>query len=238
MREASTQRLAGIAAGARRHARRRLNRAGATLGGQRAVARYLERAENPRLHLGCGGNLLAGWLNLDRDPPPRAAYADLTHPLPLPAAAFARVFSEHLIEHLDWGQGRGLLRECHRVLRPGGRIRLGTPDLERIVRLFAADGDEAAERYLDDYARAFLAPGQSGPAFVANQAFRGWGHRFLYDERTLAESLRAAGFGDIRRFPWGATDHDDFRGVEAAHDAFTRRSRAYETLCLEATRPR
>ena len=156
--------------------------------------------------------------------------------LPLPSESFERVFSEHLIEHVDWIDGAGMLRECHRVLRPRGRIRIGTPDLLRVVGLFDAEHDDAARRYMDEYAKAFLPPGASGPAFVANQAFRGWGHRFLYDEDTLAAALQAAGFAEVRRFGWGETDDPAFRGVEAAGDEFTASTRAYETLCLEATR--
>ena len=225
----------GVTRAGRRRVRRGLNRAARRLGA-RSGSRYLRTTPNPRLHVGCGGNLLAGWLNVDRDPVPGAAYLDVRRSFPLPSGSFERVFSEHVIEHLDWSDGLGMLRECHRALRPGGQIRVGTPDIARIVALFASDNDDAARRYMRAYAEAFLPAGTSGPAFVANQAFRGWGHRFLYDEQTLADGLRAAGFDDVRRLPWGESDDEAFRGVEAADDEFTRDARAYETLCLEAVR--
>lgn len=220
----------------RRRARRRRDRLALAAGWDRRLETYLAGADRPRLHVGCGGHILRGWLNVDRDPGPGAVYLDVTSSFPLPSASFECVFSEHLIEHIDWEQGLSMLEECHRVLRPGGRIRVGTPDLRRVFELFQTDQDERSRRYMEQYAEAFLPPGRRGPAFVANQAFRGWGHKFLHDEDSLETALRSAGFVDVRRLAWGETDDERFRGVEAAGDDFTRDCRSYETLCLEAGR--
>ena len=226
-----------MAAGVRRHARRRRHQLALAAGWDRRHEAYLAVADRPRLHVGCGGHILPGWLNVDRDPERGAVYLDVTGSFPLPSASFERVFSEHLIEHIDWDEGVRMLEECHRVLRRGGRIRVGTPDLHRIFELLRRDRHERARKYMEQYAEAFLPPGRRAPAFVANQAFRGWGHRFLHDEESLEAALRSAGFVDVRRLAWGETDDPDFRGVEAAGDDFTRDCRSYETLCLEAGRP-
>lgn len=42
--------------------------------------------------------------------------------LPWPDASFDRVLSGDVIEHLDPADGEAMLREAHRVLRPGGRL--------------------------------------------------------------------------------------------------------------------
>jgi len=42
--------------------------------------------------------------------------------LPWPDASFDRVLSGDVIEHLDPADAAGMLREAHRVLRPGGRL--------------------------------------------------------------------------------------------------------------------
>lgn len=44
--------------------------------------------------------------------------------LPYPDASFDRVFSSYMLHHLEPDQKRGLLREIHRVLRPGGSLHL------------------------------------------------------------------------------------------------------------------
>lgn len=200
---------------------------------RRQAKRYLRSVSQPKLHLGCGGNVLPGWLNADRDPVEGAVYIDVTSTFPLPSASFERVFSEHTIEHIRFEDAAVLLGECQRVLRPGGRIRVGTPDLERIVGLFGKDRHAAADRYMREYAGAFALAG-AGPAFIANQAFRGWGHQFLYDEETLASALTRAGFAEPQRVQWGQSEDSAFAGVEAADNDLTRHLRAFETLCMEA----
>jgi SAM-dependent methyltransferase len=56
-----------------------------------------------------------------------AACADVSLPLPLKTASVSGLFMGELIEHIyDTEQ---LLRECHRVLEPGGYLVLTTPNL-------------------------------------------------------------------------------------------------------------
>ena len=53
-----------------------------------------------------------------------------------------RVFAEHLIEHLTFAEDRRFCSEVYRTLRPGGVVRLSTPDLQFLVRYYE---DESAE---------------------------------------------------------------------------------------------
>jgi predicted SAM-dependent methyltransferase len=220
------------AAEARRRARRTLLHARGALGIHPDVRRYLEREPAPALNVGCGGALLDGWLNADRDPAPGAIHLDVTRRFRLPDGAFAHVFSEHVIEHVPLAAGRRMLRECARILRPGGRIRISTPDLERLV-----DGT-AGKRYFAWAAESFAAHARGTTrAVVLNNAFRAWGHQFLYDEETLAGALRDAGFSDVRRLPYGISDDPAFAGIEGRGiDRIGIEMRGFETLALEAVR--
>ena len=131
-----------------------------------------------------------------------------------------------------------MLAECARVLRPGGRIRVSTPDLAVVARLVeAGDGNDTAARYVDWCADGFL-PGADGsrPALVVNQLFHGWGHRFLYDDDTLAAALGAAGFGPTSRHPYGQSDDPALDGIDSHADEDNREMVAFETLVLEARR--
>src|SRR5690348_4800131 len=104
---------------------------------------YLGSARPAKLQVGAGDNVLAGWLNTDRDPTPGSAYLDATRRFPLPDASFDYVMSEHTIEHLTLEQADSMLAECHRVLKPGGKVRIATPDLHWVTGLLdAQDGDE------------------------------------------------------------------------------------------------
>ena len=53
---------------------------------------------------------------------------DLTTPLGLPAATVDEILCEHVLEHLPADAWPALLADFHRVLRPGGVLRLAVPD--------------------------------------------------------------------------------------------------------------
>jgi predicted SAM-dependent methyltransferase len=118
---------------------------------------YLRHPGVRKLHLGCGGNILSGWLNTDLEPGSSdVARVDLTERLPFEDACFNYIFSEHVIEHLSYSQGLGMLSECHRVLRSGGRIRISTPDLAFLVDLYAAEKSDVQLRYIDWSTESFI----------------------------------------------------------------------------------
>ena len=61
--------------------------------------------------------------------------ADLNEPLPVSGRAFDAIISTEVIEHLE--NPRAVFREFHRLLRPGGRLLLTTPNQESIRSLAA-----------------------------------------------------------------------------------------------------
>jgi predicted SAM-dependent methyltransferase len=107
------------------------------------------------LNVGCGERFHAAWTNLDMRPvSPEVTRHDVRAALPFENDAFDGVYHSHVLEHLPRAEGERFLRECWRVLRPGGTIRVAVPDLEMLARLYlkhlegAISGDhEAARRY-------------------------------------------------------------------------------------------
>jgi len=200
---------------------------------RRTVARYLAATAEPRLQIGAGPVALPGWLDSDLINGP--VHLDLERPLPLPDASFAYVFGEHVIEHLSEAAGVALLAELHRTLRPGGVLRLTTPDLAKIVALYEDSNPEISR---DDYARyleSVTGKPSARPAQLLNNYLRLWGHRHVYDESDLVARLRAAGFVDVARREPGESPHTPLRGIERhGHAAWVNRA---EAMCLEATRP-
>jgi hypothetical protein len=91
------------------------------------------------LNIGCGDRFHPEWTNLDFESHAGGVMAhDLRTGLPFPDATFDAVYHSHVLEHFDAEKGAALLRECHRVLRKGGIIRIAVPDLERIAQLYLA----------------------------------------------------------------------------------------------------
>ncbi|MCC6350833.1 MAG: methyltransferase domain-containing protein [Candidatus Eisenbacteria bacterium] len=207
---------------------------------QSLIDAYLRSHPVRKLHLGAGPALLEGWLNTDLAPASACvAYLDVTKPFPLADASFDYVFSEHMIEHIRWPEGRFMLSECRRVLRPGGTLRVATPDLEMFVHLYGHQDDPRGMRYVRWVTDRYL-DGQQPcrPSLVINNLFRSWGHQFLYDGDLLAMTLGEAGFARIRRACPGVSEHEALRGIES-HGRLVgdEDMGAFETLVFEASRP-
>ena len=198
---------------------------------RRAVRRHLESPE-PSLHIGAGPKTLDGWLNSDLIS--GDIHLDLERTLPLPDASIAYAFGEHVIGSLSEQATMRLLSELHRVLRPGGVLRLTTPDLEKLIAIYRDENPVVAR---DDYTR-YLDEETGKPHATRCQLFndlvRLWGIRYTYDEEDLSRRLRETGFADIERVEPSESLHPALRGLERHGEPWVNQA---EALCLEATRP-
>lgn len=87
------------------------------------------------LNVGCGAHFHPGWVNVDVVPASREVMVvDVRKGLPFADRIFDAVYCSHVLEHLDRSAARDLLAQMHRVLAPGGTIRVVVPDLEAIAR--------------------------------------------------------------------------------------------------------
>ena len=206
----------------------------------RQIGDYVKRTGDRKLQIGTGSNLLDGWLNSTLYPfAPGTVYLDASQPFPIPTGSFDYIFSEHVIEHLEFEQAEAMLREGFRILKTGGRLRLATPDLAKIIALYAtpeADAQSAYIRWIMDTFRPQI--GEYNPAHAINQSFHGWRHRFIYDKPTFRNALEAAGFVRIERLEPGQSADVNLRGIEqhgqyVGNDAAMR----YETMVFEAVKP-
>jgi SAM-dependent methyltransferase len=200
----------------------------------RAWTAYAASEAVPRLDIGTSERILPGWFSVDVQPfYPGQYFMDATARFPFPDASFAFVRSEHMIEHLPFTSGMHMLRECHRVLKPGGVVRIATPDLRRLARLYDDPPSPAQKAYRDaicNHARHTY--GSDEPGVVINHMYQYEGHDFIYDSGTLGEGLRKAGFVDIIESAPGASAHPVFDGTDAHVDADDWVT--FETLTMEA----
>ena len=221
-----------------------LRRGRAYLRRQESIKRYLDTHKLRKLQIGAGPNALEGWLNADFTPRRSSdIFMDATRPFPLPANSFDFVFSEHMIEHVQFSQGRQMIAECYRVLKPGGRIRIATPSLEKIVGL-RTQMPTAEQR---QYVRWAIASHMAGletdlrdgyrPAHVINNFFWDFGHYFVYDQDTLVATLTSAGFLDAVVCAPGESSTADLRGLESHGALIGEEYNRFETMVVEARKP-
>jgi SAM-dependent methyltransferase len=105
---------------------------------QQIIDEYLETNQINKLQIGAGTNPLPDWLNADYEPAANTmVFLDATKPFPFRDALFDYVFSEHMIEHISCKKGVFMMKEVFRVLKPGGKVRIATPDVNNIVGLFS-----------------------------------------------------------------------------------------------------
>jgi len=155
-----------------------------------------------RLHLGCGPFAAAGWINVDRIALAGVdVVADLCAGLPFAERSLDAVVAIHVLQDLPWGDVPGALGELRRVLRSGGVLRLGLPDLDRAIDAYRR-GDH----------RYFHVPDQDaasiGAKLVTQIVWYGSVHTpFTFD--FAEERLRAAGFRDVARCAFRESRHGD-----------------------------
>ncbi|MEU1284012.1 methyltransferase domain-containing protein [Kitasatospora sp. NPDC005856] len=126
---------------------------------------------------------------------------DIAEPLPFADASVDWVYAEHLIEHVTMPVAIGWLREARRVLRPGGVLRLTTPDLARYLVGYATGDGFLAKHRRRLTTLGFGPPMPARPAFLVNQIFRYFGHQWIYDLDELRHVLTQAGFAPERIRP-------------------------------------
>ena len=206
---------------------------------EEAIRKYLADNSVRKLQLGSSENVLEGWLCTDLHPPDsRVVFLDASRRFPFEDSTFDYIYSEHMIEHLPYEQGLAMLRECKRVLKSQGRLRIATPDLRVVAGLCASELDDEQRRYLEWATREFLPDGRVGrAAFVVNNLFRDWGHQFLYDEAVLRDALSEAGFTDICRCEIQQSNDPVLQGIESHGLHIGEDNNRFETFILEARRP-
>ena len=204
---------------------------------RKLAERYILQSQVRKLHLGCGWNLLPGWLNVDYLPERRGAlYLDARRPFRFRGETFDYIFSEHMIEHMSYHDGLNMLAECYRILKRGGRIRIATPNLAFLIGLYRDDKSFLQQEYITWANRTFVKDAPEGnEVFVINNFMRDWGHMFIYDENTLKTAMRNARFTEIVRYDLRQSGDDALCNLESLA-RIPIRFLELETITLEGTK--
>lgn len=210
---------------------RKASRRGRRLGARRvwdavdAQAETLRRArlsDVRKVHVGCGPhNRLEGWHNVDIKP-----FASVDTPMDVtkswPFAGLEYIYSEHFLEHLALLDGVRFLEQGGQTLRPGGKMRLSTPNLHWVMLTHFRAGEVELEERLAD-------------TFNTNRAFHGWGHQFLYTEEILRFLLEGMGYESVSFEEYGKSEDPTFVGLER-HGGYTVVDGQPSVVIVEARR--
>lgn len=142
--------------------------------------------------------------------------------IPFPDDTFDVVYHSHFLEHLDRSVVSSFFKECYRVVKPAGVLRIVVPDLEIRCRNYVetlnlmsqttrpdpstfARHKENIRRILEQIVRLELTAMAKQPFLIriferiirGDAAKTGDIHRWMYDQYTLPELFTQAGFKDI-----------------------------------------
>ena len=200
------------------------------------INKYLSHSTQPKLHLGFGSNYLACWLNTDitLKACKEGVYLDVGRPFPLSDNSVNYIFSEHLFEHLTYPQALNMLSESYRVLKPGGVMRLATPDLRFLLGLYQDPEKPIHKEYIEYSAKEGNIP--ATPVFVINRFHTAWGHQIIYDKETLIGLLTQAGFTNICQCEVSQSEHSQLQNVEGHFHYLPYEYNRLETMIFEATK--
>jgi hypothetical protein len=168
-----------------------------------------------RLSIGAGARRLPGWTHVDIDPALAPdLLADIREPLPLPDASVECIFCEEVLTQIEPEACLAFLRDCRRLLQPGGVVRVLMPDLQRFVRAYL-DRPEWLVAIWDKHVAIPLFTGTA--CEVLNRGLRAVGP-FVYDRATFEQIAARAGMvceiSQFNRSRHPALDGLDMRGPE------------------------
>ena len=101
-----------------------------------------------KLHLGCGGDYLDGWINVDKHDYVRdtsrtgSRYdvkADINF-LPFKSDSVDEILIVHVLEHFYRWETLKILKDFYRVIKKDGKLTVEMPDLQKCVEWFVRGG--------------------------------------------------------------------------------------------------
>ena len=86
------------------------------------------------LNLGCGSRFHKDWINLDFVSNNEFVIPhNLESGIPFNDNFAEFIYHSHVLEHFSKTEGEKFIKECYRVLKPNGVIRIAVPDLEQLA---------------------------------------------------------------------------------------------------------
>ena len=174
-----------------------------------------------QLHLG-GWEVNKDWIIVNvEDRPGVDVRGNCTDLSMFPDGSAVEIYASHVYEHLGYNDELPrALNEAHRVLMPGGRLRISVPDLEILAQLVLATAHDVNAQF---FVQRMIMGGQTEPFDF---------HKTGFSYAILTGILKQHGFKDFRRV-------DDF-GLfdDTSKLVFAGRKISLNVQCIRAAGPK
>jgi SAM-dependent methyltransferase len=147
-----------------------------------------------RIEIGGGPHPHSGFVHVDndRDAAHLEALADAWD-LPFPDGWAQQLVAVHVLEHVAPSNLQKTLREWHRVLQPGGSLRVHVPNGAALMHAFLNAPVEAKWRAMGSILGQYCGPSATRP----DELWRRSDHQIIFDPALLSWALTAASFVDV-----------------------------------------
>lgn len=164
-----------------------------------------------KINLGSGHWKLDGWVNVDIDLESQPDVgANLAGGLPFANGVARLMHTEDFIDQLELDNAAEFLKECHRILAPGGVLRVLTPDMRKLADMYLND-PERLKAMWNEFVAVPLSIDTAGEIF--NMGMRFAGHTFLYDEESFKALASSCGF-EARTVTYQQSEMEELRGLD------------------------
>jgi len=145
---------------------------------------------------------------------------------------FKYIIADNVVEHLNLANGEKMLSNMYYSLQHRGKIRITTPDLESICRVYLKFDPNQLRDYSQDLENHNLRI-EHFPDLLKS-TFNAFGHHkgYIYDFNLLAAVLKRIGFQDIQKFQSGYSEDPMLRNLEHRNS----KSDDWSQMSIEATK--
>lgn len=150
-----------------------------------------------KYHLGCGNRVIPGYIHIDGGKYMHVKGNDV-YLTPIETDSADVIYSSHLLAYFNRDEAIALLTEWHRVLKPGGILRIAVPDFEAMARLLIT----GPKKYPIE---KFLGPLYGRMKMNGEEIY----HKTCYTFESLKDLLLSLDFDEVRRYDWRNTEHAD-----------------------------
>jgi SAM-dependent methyltransferase len=203
------------------------------------------------VHYGCGLSAPQQWLNFDVSPtlrvqkipflgkvlrnnlnvvfPKNVRFGDIVEGLPIDENSCDGLYCSHTLEHLSLSEFRVALANSFKILKNGGIFRCVVPDLEFEARSYIRElengNNNASLKFILNTKLGTVKRPKNLKGYLLS-FFGNSRHLWMWDNKSLCEELKNAGFSEIRSCNFNDCEDSMFNFVETEN-------RFYNAVAIE-----
>jgi predicted SAM-dependent methyltransferase len=153
-----------------------------------------------------------GWITMDHSAN-CDIYWDLRKGIPFPDESISKIYSSHFLEHLTFREGQAFLKECLRVLVPGGHFSICVPNARMYIEAYCLNHTLDSNLFI--YKPAYN--NTTKIDYINHIAYMDGEHKYMFDEENLICVLKQGGFQNVRSRKFDSSIDLEWRDVNSIY---------------------